>query len=51
MRHFQKYYKVSYPKKMNFAEKAIVKKVANVNKSVSKINKQGIIEFAQKINN
>jgi len=35
--------------KMNFLEKAIVKKVANVEKSVSKINYANIKSFAEKI--
>lgn len=36
--------------KMNFIERAIVKKVANVDKSVSKIDEESIARFAQKIN-
>ena len=36
--------------KMNFFEKAIVKKVAKVDKSVSKINMDEVILFAEKIN-
>lgn len=35
--------------KMNFIEKAIIKKVANVEKSVSQINYSNITDFAQKI--
>jgi menaquinone-dependent protoporphyrinogen oxidase len=35
--------------KMNFMEKAIVKKVANVEHSVSKINYANIKAFAEKI--
>jgi len=32
--------------KMNFLEKAIVRKVANTNESKSEINEAGIVEFA-----
>lgn len=35
--------------KMNFIEKAIIKKVAKIEKSVSKIDETNIVEFAQKI--
>ena len=35
--------------KMNFFERAIVKKVANIEESVSKINYQNIKDFAIKI--
>jgi len=35
--------------KMNFLEKAIVKKIAGVKESISKINEQKIVEFTSKI--
>jgi len=35
--------------KMNFIEKAIIKKIAKIEKSVSKIDEKSILEFAEKI--
>ena len=35
--------------KMNFIEKAIIKKISKIEKSVSKIDEQSIVEFAEKI--
>jgi menaquinone-dependent protoporphyrinogen oxidase len=35
--------------KMNFIEKAIIKKIANIDKSLSKINDQNIKKFAEEI--
>ncbi len=34
---------------MNFIEKAIIKKIAKIEKSVSKIDEQSIVEFVEKI--
>lgn len=36
--------------KMNFLEKAIIRKVANVTESVSRISEENITEFAQQMN-
>ena len=37
--------------KMNLFEKAIIKKIANITESISRLNKQAITEFAEKLKN